>query len=789
MSSAADQYNLAAIRSLILSAFTPKELWRFCADRPSFREAIIQFGVNPSLADMADVLLEYCETRLLLDELLAAIHESNPRQFERYQAVLHGGGPLPTRQIPHNLPPRSEFVGRDKEKARTHEALCSRWPLISIEGIGGIGKTALALEVAYECLQASRSEAPPAGIVTFDSFVWASAKDRDLTLNALLDAIALTLDYPGIMQRPLDQKSAGVEKLLRDKSCLLIVDNFETITDEGIQGFLRSLPEPSKALITTREQKLSNAWTIPLKGLEQAEALALIRSEGHGLGLVSIEEADDRTLLRLYEATGGAPLALKWAVGQIKQRGQTLDSVLAAIHEAKGPIFDEIFSRSWALLSSDARWVLKVMPLFASSASKAAIEAASDVHHFNLDEALGQLVEISLLDTTGELNSAQQRYSIHPLTRTYVIERIHELAEQEFAQQALERLLSHYIDVVAPPAEIRMGDPYWDSLCNSEAASSLRIEWDNLACLIHWALDAGAGQESQAIILDGAVDWPAHLNPNVMALSLFLPLVHRMHVWGLWTERVQLSRAMCAAAQRIRDPVEAWLWIDAVGYILQKQQQFQACMNAIETGRAVAHSFDLTNALILADAFEVWVCMGQGELDLAEDKVRAVLAQVEADPPLEGSSRVYRIVASRVYATASGVSFLRGNHDRAWAQVEQEMELRRAIGEYRTPILSRLGQLRLWAGDWRSAETYFTEALEKAEPKDEAGINYGLAQVARQKNDLQTARSLGEKALRQFLGLGMENLVYECQAFLASLSGPVKYQEQQGEQPDDDPRS
>jgi hypothetical protein len=80
-------------------------------------------------------------------------------------------------------------------------------------------------------------------------------------------------------------------------------------------------------------------------------------------------------------------------VGQIKQRGQSLDTVLAALHEARGSIFDAIFARSWDLLSATARQVLVVMPLFATSASREGIEAASDVHHFALDEALGQLVE------------------------------------------------------------------------------------------------------------------------------------------------------------------------------------------------------------------------------------------------------------------------------------------------------------------------------------------------------------------------------------------------------------
>ncbi|MFQ5988089.1 MAG: NB-ARC domain-containing protein, partial [Dehalococcoidia bacterium] len=325
----------------------------------------------------------------------------------------------PAPKIPHNLPQPGEFIGREREKAEVREALSSRWPLICIDGIGGIGKTALALEVANRCLRACKGEIPADGIPTFDAFVWTTAKDRELALSDILDTIARTLDYPYIAQLPPEEKPSEAAKLLRAQKCLLIVDNFETITDDAVRDFLLNLPEPSKALITSREQKLHQARAISLRGMEKGEALALIRSEGKCLGLPAVEKGDKKVLLRLYEATGGAPLAIKWAVGQMKQRGQSLDTVLDYLYEARGDIFENIFARSWGLLSENAKRVLMVMPIFATSASKEAIEAASDVHKWDLDEALGQLVEMWLVEASEELDEARRRYSIHPLTRAF----------------------------------------------------------------------------------------------------------------------------------------------------------------------------------------------------------------------------------------------------------------------------------------------------------------------------------------------------------------------------------
>jgi len=337
----------------------------------------------------------------------------------------------PVPKIPQNLPQPGEFIGREKEKGQVREALASRSFLVSIDGIGGIGKTALALEAAHECLWASKGEMPADGTPTFDAFIWTTAKDRELALSDILDTIARTLDYPYIAQLPPEEKPSEAAKLLRAQKCLLIVDNFETITDDAVQDFLLSLPDPTKALITSREQKLRQARAISLRGMEQSEALALIRSEGKRLGLPAVEGAEEKVLLRLYEATGGAPLAIKWAVGQIKQRGQSLDTVLDYLYEARGDIFENIFARSWGLLSENAKRVLTVMPIFATSASKAAIEAASDVHKWDLDEALGQLVEMWLVEASEELDEARRRYSIHPLTRAFAGARLGEDSERE----------------------------------------------------------------------------------------------------------------------------------------------------------------------------------------------------------------------------------------------------------------------------------------------------------------------------------------------------------------------
>ncbi len=127
---------------------------------------------------------------------------------------------LPAPEIYSNLPSRTEFIGRVKEIERIKAALNSRYFLICIDGIGGIGKTSLVLEVIHECLRFSKGEITieeekpvESAIPKFEGFIWTSAKDRELRLNDILDAIARTLDWPGIAQQPFEEKIESVRKL------------------------------------------------------------------------------------------------------------------------------------------------------------------------------------------------------------------------------------------------------------------------------------------------------------------------------------------------------------------------------------------------------------------------------------------------------------------------------------------------------------------------------------------------------------------------------------------------
>jgi hypothetical protein len=103
-----DDPPLAAIRQLLLDAFTPQTLRRFCQDRPTFRPILDAFGPGHGFNDMVDRVIDHCQTQLLFDPLLAGVREANPGQYARFAQAL-GLAPFPQRDDTVVLPADSRL--------------------------------------------------------------------------------------------------------------------------------------------------------------------------------------------------------------------------------------------------------------------------------------------------------------------------------------------------------------------------------------------------------------------------------------------------------------------------------------------------------------------------------------------------------------------------------------------------------------------------------------------------------------------------------------------------------
>ena len=122
----------------------------------------------------------------------------------------------------------------------------------------------------------------------------------------------------------------------------------------------------------------------------------------------------------IYLVTGGNPLAIKLVIGQATSR--PLSQVLEHLVQAKGDteqLYRFIYQASWDMLSRPAKQVLLNMPhLTVRGGPWEAVAAVSGLKGEALVRAVDELVALSLLDAGGGI---EKRYSIHQLTRNFVL--------------------------------------------------------------------------------------------------------------------------------------------------------------------------------------------------------------------------------------------------------------------------------------------------------------------------------------------------------------------------------
>lgn len=203
----------------------------------------------------------------------------------------------------YEAPDIEGFYGRDRELQQLEQWIVhDRCKFITIAGIAGIGKTALALALA-DRLQSN-----------FEVLMWRSLQ-RTPSLLSLLDSLLNAID--GTVVRDIPQGTAQVIQYLKQHRCLLILDGFDAALLNGKNSyewneFIQILSRDrhkSCAIVTSREQPSAIAWSLKnsrclnLQGLQKANVLKLLKSRrftGKELGLSA--------LIHLYR---GNPLAIE----------------------------------------------------------------------------------------------------------------------------------------------------------------------------------------------------------------------------------------------------------------------------------------------------------------------------------------------------------------------------------------------------------------------------------------------------------------------------------------------
>ncbi|MBK8987670.1 MAG: hypothetical protein IPM39_16595 [Chloroflexi bacterium] len=331
------------------------------------------------------------------------------------------------------LPSYFRLVGIEEARQTLWEAISPQSGdfIISIDGLGGMGKTALADQLARDAIESMQ----------FDEIAWVTAKQThlstlgrlkvetgrpSLTFPLLIDKLADQFDIPMNSFNSQLQRQKITKQYLRERMCLVVVDNLETVADyRNLLPSLHKWQNPSKFLLTSRFRLLdeTGVFSLSLKELSAAAAYELIRLEARRTGFAHLAQADEEDLKPIYEAVGGNPLALKLIVGQLKFR--SLPRVLDRFTQGSGEysrdeLFEYIYREIWETLQDDSKMTLLTLTQAGSTGFpfEHLVEVSGLVENV-VDSCLEKLILLSLVDIAGNL--VERRYRLHRLTEVFLL--------------------------------------------------------------------------------------------------------------------------------------------------------------------------------------------------------------------------------------------------------------------------------------------------------------------------------------------------------------------------------
>ena len=322
--------------------------------------------------------------------------------------------------ILHNLPTPdfddTGFLGREDELKTISNAVNGPYPVITITGEGGLGKTALALRACYDLIDSEKCD--------FDAVIWTSAKTTRLTPREIREITSAVSSSIGIFDAAtaaigLDQSGEPISRLLeqlKEFSILLVIDNLETVLDENVRRVVREVPAGSKILFTSRVSIGAFDFPIPLAPLADAEARIYFRACARYWKLNDLRRINNDETNKYLKRLYNNPLFIKWFMQSVAQ-GQSPNEIL------RDPqiIVEFCLSNVVENLSHNARIVLQTLVFLGDARPISVLSLMTKLQPIDVARAVSELCASNLLDIVDYANiDADQKFQATSLTKYYV---------------------------------------------------------------------------------------------------------------------------------------------------------------------------------------------------------------------------------------------------------------------------------------------------------------------------------------------------------------------------------
>jgi len=314
------------------------------------------------------------------------------------------------------------LIGRARELKKIHSLLRdSQCRMLTLVGLGGIGKTRLALEVASQ-LESDFNDGiyfvPLAGV-----------NSSRFVVPVIADSIGF--NFQGAS--PTDPKTQLLN-YLKGKRALLLIDNLEHLLNESDVAELLAeliLQAPQIKLLTTSRESLNlqGEWVFEVHGLPVPEnedtkgtSVELFLQRARRAHVEFSATTDDYpAILQICTLVGGIPLGIELAATWVrtlscveiaKEIERGLDFLSASVRDLPGRhrSMRAVFDHSWKLLSDEEQSVLSRLSVFHGKFSRTAAEQVAEATLSTLS---------SLVTKTLIRRSGNGRYDLHELLRQY----------------------------------------------------------------------------------------------------------------------------------------------------------------------------------------------------------------------------------------------------------------------------------------------------------------------------------------------------------------------------------
>ncbi|MEM6400687.1 MAG: AAA family ATPase [Cyanobacteria bacterium P01_D01_bin.116] len=673
------------------------------------------------------------------------IKNQNTGKFDKVEKI---------KSIYHNLPAPdcSTFIGRDAEIEKLLQLLAfeSSTPRISIEGLGGVGKTTLVLDIAYRYLRANQdknkeSDSP------FEAIVFTSAKThhftnkgiltrlwRERTLQDILRAIARTIKCPDTATTNFKETYEQVYSRLANMPTLLIIDNLDALEEEQeVLSFLYELPATVKVVITSRE---ATPFTrICLKPLTLTEGLTLIQNQA---AKKNVELTLDESR-QLYQTTGGIPAAIVYAVSQLAFGCRFVDvSPLMMRHQGDFSRF--YFDNSIQSLKGHSSYlILMALALFPQPALLESICNVAGVKHKNIAiDAFGKLQQLSLI------SCQQERYTILPLTREYALSEL--VANPKFESAARKRWVNCYLDFAQ-----KYGGKYekeWNDYQELEA------EWDNLCEVMEWCI-------SQDKYITACNLWQ-YINCYTYSQG------YRQNRLNYWDTPLHWLEWLIEAAQKQEDLSNtarmmsdyAWKLI-----LIGQSQHLKQADNLLSQSWKLRQHLTAKEQADLAIRIVVWYIQLK-QFGFAKFWIKQV--QTILDDSLIEESASIQLYLQILYYKGE-IYYKNGDYQRSQLLFQEIVQQSRKIGWQRMIFLAKdfLADISIKQGKLQQAQQFLMEGMQTArDNKDDCSRAYMMRSLARlelYQGNFNSAQTWANQAKAGFDNLGMVSEAQETQALLS----------------------